>query len=219
MPGSGSGPFPKVTVALSRLSKAPPGGKLSLKVVDGEGLTTAMGLADLLSGPFVQAWQFAAATVPWKDTQSFPKVDAEKLAAIEASAAKAKPARSPTPFVDFLSLSGSRRQSHAAAYAFREIRSDRPRKVKLHTGSDDALRVWLNGKLVQSVLALRSAQADAESAEVELAKGRNRLVVEVCQGIGGWGLYLRIADADGRMLELTDSGELAPVEPIILPAK
>ncbi len=104
----------------------------------------------LLSGPFVKSWRFASHTEPWNRT-SFVKIDAEKLKGIVASAAEAKLVKSPTSLVDFLTRFPEDKQANVAGYAMRTIRSDRARKVKISTGSDDALRVWLNGKVVQRV--------------------------------------------------------------------
>jgi hypothetical protein len=207
-PGRGPGPIRKVTVPLADVRRAPRNGRISLKVIDGEGLTTTTGLTELLAGPYVQQWRFADAFPAWRDARSFVEVDAARLKAIAASAAKAPLRRSKTPFVDFLAVSGSRRSSQVAGYAARTIHADRARKIRLHTGSDDALRMWLNGKLIASVLALRSAQADTEATDAELRKGANVLIVEVSQGLGGWGLILRITDADGTKLELTEAGRL-----------
>jgi hypothetical protein len=204
----------KIAMPLAEVRKRMGAATVSLKVIDGQGLSTSVGLAELMSGPFVQAWRFASITQPWPDPKAFVDVDAEKLKAIEASAASRKLARSPKPFVDFLALSGSRRRSSVAGYAVRTIRCEKPRKVRLHTGSDDALRVWVNGKLITSVLAARGARADSEAHDAELQKGANTLVAEVSQGIGGWGLILRIADADGTKLELKDDGQLVPVKDI-----
>jgi len=212
VPLSGSKAVKEVKLKPADLRKRVRKGEVLLRVLDGEGLGSTVSLKELLAGPFVRAWRFASTFPPWPDAGSFPEMDAGRLRAIEASAAKAKLRRSRSPYVDFLALSGSGRQGRVAAYAVRTIRSDRARKVGIHTGSDDALRMWLNGKLIASVLALRGAQADSETTEVELKKGDNRLVVEVSQGIGGWGLILRITDADGAKLELKDSGELVPVE-------
>ena len=212
-----SAPPTRLAVPLAQLGKAPGGGTLLLKVVDGEGLATHVGEAELFAGPFVQAWRFSPITARWPDTGSFVEADDKRLEAISDAAAKADLARSKMPFVDFLQLSGSRRREQVAAYALRTIRSPQGRKVRIHTGSDDALRVWLNGKLMQSVLALRAAQADAESVEAELARGDNRLLVEVSQAGGGWGLFLRIEDPAGGKLELTDEGELVPVAPLAGP--
>ncbi len=219
VPLSGSKGVKEVRIKPADLRKRIRKGEIVLRALDGEGLGSTVRLKELLAGPFVRAWRFASTFPPWRDAGSFPEVDAGRLRAIEASAAKAKLKRSKSPYVDFLALSGSRRRAHVAGYAMRTIRSDRARKIRIHTGSDDALRMWLNGKLIASVLALRGAQADSETTEAELKKGDNRLVVEVCQGIGGWGLILRITDADGTKLELKDNGELVPVPPAALPAK
>jgi len=202
----------KVAMPLAEIRKRMGKATVSVLVIDGQGLSTSAGLAELMSGPFVRAWRFASITQRWRDPKAFAEVDAKKLKAIEASAASRKLARSPKPLVDFLALSGSRRRSNVAGYAVRTIRCEKARKVKIHTGSDDALRVWVNGKLAGSVLALRGAQADSESHHAELRKGTNTLVAEVSQGGGGWGLILRIADADGTKLELKDDGRLVPVE-------
>jgi len=218
----GIAPLPKtgrpprtLALPLAQLRKAPRGGKLALRVVDGEGLTTHTGLADLLAGPFVQAWRFAKTTVPWRNAKAFVQLDDQQLREIQAAAAKAKLVRSKMPYVDFLALGGTGKHSHVAGYALRTIRCEKARKVRIHTGSDDALRVWLNGRPIQSVLALRGAAADSESVEAELARGDNPLLVEVSQGIGGWGLVLRIEDAAGGKLELTDDGKLLPAEPLM----
>ena len=58
---------------------------------------------------------------------------------------------------------------------------DVARQVRMHTGSDDALRVWVNGRLVTSVLKVRAATPDAEAAIVQLQKGDNTRVAELTQ--------------------------------------
>ena len=60
------------------------------------------------------------------------------------------------------------------------------------------------------MLALRSATPDQESTNAQLNAGENTLVAEVSNGIGGWGLYLRLSDARGADLALSKTGELKP---------
>jgi len=186
--------------------------KIALKIIDDQGLSTGVRIRELLAGPFVQAWRFSPITLPWKNTKSFVEVDAKKLKAIEASAASAKLARSGTRFVDFLPHFPKDKRAYVAGYAVRTIRSEQPRKVKIHTGSDDALRMWLNGKLITQVLKLRPPAPDAETNVAELRAGENRLLIEVSQAGGGWGLFLRLEDASGTKLELKDNGDLVPVD-------
>jgi hypothetical protein len=199
----------QMKLSLADLSKRLDPNRIELKIMDDQGLATRVRLPDLMKGPYVQSWQFASITMPWTDGAAFVSLDAGKLAEVEASAGKAKLVRSRTAFVDFLSLCPGSRKENVAGYALRTIRCDAPRKIKLYTGSDDALRVWLNGKVVVEVLQFRGAVADSEFTAVDLQKGRNNLLVEVSQGAGGWGLYLRLEDADGKRLELKDDGALA----------
>jgi hypothetical protein len=201
----------EASLTLDELAAWVPRGEAHLAVLDGQGNLTRVAVKDLLAGPFVTKWRFADVTVPWPDPNSPPAVDAAKLAEIEASAARAKLASSAGPFVDFAALSGLGNRQRVAGYAMREIRADSARRIRLLTGSDDSLRIWLNGRQVAGVLALRTAAADSEATEVDLRAGVNRLLVEVGQAGGGWGLMLRITDEAGNKLELAADGTLRGV--------
>ena len=80
------------------------------------------------------------------------------------------------------------------AYAVTYIESPEAREVKILTGTDDGVKIWLNGEVVHKKDVYRSASPDADSVSVKLKKGRNTLLVKVHQGMGGWGFYLRIHD-------------------------
>lgn len=200
------------SVPLSLLGKRTGTPNLIVRAADGEGNFADARLTDLLKGPFVQAWHFAPETVPWESYGAFPDVSRERLEQLQAMAASAPLSVSAAAFVDFRRLAPGPRRENVAAYAFRVIRTDTPRRVKLLTGSDDALRVWVNGRLVVEKLVLRSARADEDETLVDLQAGENRLLVEVAQGLGGWGLFLRMEDEAGRPLELRDDGTLSAVD-------
>jgi len=53
---------------------------------------------------------------------------------------------------------------------------------------------------------------DCENCRATLRKGENRLLVEVSNAQGGWGLCLSLEDADGTPLALTDDGSLVRLE-------
>ncbi|MBC7327189.1 hypothetical protein H5T87_03620 [bacterium] len=180
---------------------------VTIRVVDGEGNVFHSGLEELLRGPFIQSWQFSRITVKWQDYNSFPQISLEKLKEIENSARSAPLTRFKTSFIDFTRVFKGENE-HIAGYAFRIIKSEGARRIKILTGSDDSLRIWLNGKLVKEVLALRGAHPDEDTTEVELLTGENRLLVEVDNWEGGWGLLLRLEDEDGKRLILTDDGYL-----------
>jgi hypothetical protein len=66
----------------------------------------------------------------------------------------------------------------------------------------------VNGELVKEVLALRGARRDQDTCIAQLRKGRNLLLVEVANGGGDWGLFLRLEDDKGNDLFLSDEGKL-----------
>jgi alpha-L-rhamnosidase len=80
-----------------------------------------------------------------------------------------------------------------AAYLTTTLVSPDRREVELKFGSDDALKVWLNGKLVLSRLLDRAAQPDQDSARVTLEPGNNRLLAKVVQGHSKWEFYFRMS--------------------------
>ena len=64
-------------------------------------------------------------------------------------------------------------------------------------GSDDGLKVWLNGAVVLSQNVDRGAVADQDMAPIKLKKGPNELLMKVTQGGGGWAVCARIVGTDG----------------------
>ncbi|MBI4605000.1 MAG: hypothetical protein HY721_23815 [Planctomycetes bacterium] len=76
----------------------------------------------------------------------------------------------------------------------------------------------MNGDLVHEVLvhevpAPSLDVVDGDSiGPLELHAGENRLLVEVSNVGGAWGLYLRLEDPEGRKLRLTDEGRLEPLD-------
>ncbi len=78
------------------------------------------------------------------------------------------------------------------AYAAATIHRKTAGKAVLSIGSDDGVRVWLNGKVVHDILIGRGAAKDADLAPVTLKAGANTVLAKVENGSGGWGLYLRI---------------------------
>jgi CubicO group peptidase (beta-lactamase class C family) len=85
----------------------------------------------------------------------------------------------------------------AAAYALCEIVADAAQPALLTFGSDDAIRVWLNGTLVHDNWALRGHTKDDDVVPVQLVKGSNQLLVKVQDMQYGWQFSARIlAPAD-----------------------
>ena len=82
----------------------------------------------------------------------------------------------------------------AVAYAMAYVRSPSDRTARMLVGSDDGVRIWVNGELIHSNPVYRGAAPDQDNVPVTLRKGWNKVLVKVLQGGGGWGFYLRFAD-------------------------
>ena len=81
---------------------------------------------------------------------------------------------------------------NAATYLFRtlEVRDAARRVVSL--GSDDTLRVWLNGDEVLAAEVYRGAAPDQDLLALDLAPGVNHLLLQVVNGGGPSGFYFRL---------------------------
>lgn len=86
---------------------------------------------------------------------------------------------------------------NAFVYLYRAIDAPTAGPLPLDLGSDDSLRVWLNGRLVLHDDVGRVLDVRDSSAVLDLAAGRNHLFVKVGQGGGGWGF--RMAPPRERM--------------------
>ncbi len=87
-----------------------------------------------------------------------------------------------------------RRPTESAAYAHVYVYSPTTRAAKLLLGSDDGIRVWLNGSLVYTNDRYGGWTEDAYEAVVFLQAGWNRLLCKVSQGGGDFRFSARFAD-------------------------
>ncbi len=72
----------------------------------------------------------------------------------------------------------------------------------LKLGSNDRLKVWLNGKLVHVFSQPRAGGPDTDQLPVELKKGKNLLLAKVDNEGGNWWLYARfdkLESIDGKV--------------------
>ena len=72
--------------------------------------------------------------------------------------------------------------------AYGSIALDVPheQETRMYVGSDDAVKVWLNGNLVYHNPIFRGASNYQESFPITLKKGENILLVAVYEGVGKW---------------------------------
>jgi len=90
-----------------------------------------------------------------------------------------------------------RPNEQAIAYGLAYVHSPDDRDATLLVGSDDGVRVWINGEIVHTNPIYRAAEPDLDRVPIRLKKGWNKVLVKDLQGAGGWGFYVRIADPEG----------------------
>jgi putative membrane-bound dehydrogenase-like protein len=74
----------------------------------------------------------------------------------------------------------------------REFESPAEQKATLLLGADDAVKVWINGKLVHTSRDHAAATPAQYTAEVPLQKGTNRVVIKITNGDGAHGLFFTL---------------------------
>jgi len=100
-------------------------------------------------------------------------------------------------FVDFASL--MKPKDWTVAYALCYVHSATSQRAEIRTGTNDAIKMWFNGRLVADYQTAngRWAIVDDDIVPVTLLSGWSTILVKVAQTVGNWGMYLRITDQNG----------------------
>ncbi len=154
---------------------------------------------------FITKWQVIG-PFPWSMADAFsanpigaPDVDLGKTYSVskgDPRAWKAAEAGGANAIVDLTGLFGM--QSNAAAYAYAEINAAEATPIVLRAGSDDGIKIWVNGTVAHEHNIDRGLAVDQDQANAGLVVGKNRILVEITQGGGGWNFCLRLTYPDGR---------------------
>ncbi len=86
------------------------------------------------------------------------------------------------------------------AYLKTNINSAREQKAMLEVGSDDGVKVWVNGKLVHANNAARPVKQADDKVKVDLKQGSNTVLMKITQGGGDWAACARLVDTDGKKI-------------------
>ncbi len=82
----------------------------------------------------------------------------------------------------------------AATYLYRKIVSPTARKTTFSVGSNDAIKIWLNGQVVHDNNAKRGVMADQDKVPVTLRAGDNELLMKVVNYGNAYGFFFRTMD-------------------------
>lgn len=88
-----------------------------------------------------------------------------------------------------------------AAYVRTAVYSEKEQAARLELGSDDGVKVWLNGKVVYANNIARPIVAGSDKANVTLKAGWNTLMLKITQNNQGWEFCAKFTRPDGARLE------------------
>jgi hypothetical protein len=88
---------------------------------------------------------------------------------------------------------------HAVIYATAVVNSPRAGKFTMLLGSDDGVKVWINGQQVWENTKERALAYDSDRFEVELKQGPNTILLKVEQRLGDTGFAARFLDPQDEL--------------------
>ncbi|HAT09226.1 MAG TPA: alpha-glucosidase/alpha-galactosidase [Planctomycetes bacterium] len=97
-------------------------------------------------------------------------------------------------FVDLAGVYGP--QNWCVCWGYAEVESVHAREVVVSCGSDDGIKLWLNGKVVHEHETGRGYSPEADKVTVQLKAGVNRILVKISQHTGGYGFGVSIPPAN-----------------------
>ena len=101
-------------------------------------------------------------------------------------------------YPDFLRLWPTLRPvEDMAGYVAFQVKAPADMAAQAFCGSDDGIKVWINGKVVHDNPAKRGGGMDEDHATAQLKAGWNSVLIKVTQSNGGWDLNSRLATPAG----------------------
>lgn len=87
-------------------------------------------------------------------------------------------------------------KDYVVVYARVTVDADKAMDTRISVGSNDGVRVWLNGELVGDENIGRGASPHQLVIPVKLEQGKNTILLKVSNLGGGWGLMLALDDPE-----------------------
>jgi hypothetical protein len=160
-------------------------------------------------GKFMRKWLFVGPLpIPWAGEGYFPDAEAQRkafdadlpdLARLDR-AVKVGDTHYPWMLLQadqgIIDLTAVSDRWYVIAYARAQVNMPEEKQAVLGIGSDDSVKVWLNGQLVHEHWETvgRGAVADNDRVPVTFKKGPNLLVLKIQNGGGPWGFACRLLE-------------------------
>jgi hypothetical protein len=105
---------------------------------------------------------------------------------------------------------------NSSNYLAKEIEVSADMELPISLGSDDGIKVFLNGQNILSNNIGRGAAPDQEKLVLKLKKGRNILLLKIHNGAGPSGFYFKSGIVQTALPGLTFNDKLAPGSYVLL---
>lgn len=111
-----------------------------------------------------------------------------------------------------------KQEDFVSVYALAEIKAAEKKSVILALGSDDGIRVWLNGKMVHDNWIPRGITVDQDLVPLNLEKGSNQIQLKIQDIEQGWGFCARVlneSDISQQLVSASGRGDLDQIDILI----
>jgi CubicO group peptidase (beta-lactamase class C family) len=108
--------------------------------------------------------------------------------------------------------------NYVVVYALAEINMTEPAKILVGLGSDDGVRMWLNGKEVHRNYIDRGIVVDDDIFEISLNKGSNQLLIKILNSRLDYGFSFRPVSGSvvsDLLLRSTETGDFDNVKTLV----
>ncbi|MDP6599597.1 MAG: carboxypeptidase regulatory-like domain-containing protein, partial [Candidatus Poribacteria bacterium] len=102
--------------------------------------------------------------------------------------------------VNRIGLSQDSDLNYISSYALLIFNAEEERNVTMRVGSDDSVKIWLNGEVVHKNPVDRGAEDFQDEFQADIKDGTNLLLVKVCEHGGEWSMFVGI-DANYEIVD------------------
>lgn len=82
-------------------------------------------------------------------------------------------------------------------YAHSSFHLEQPQTITFKMGSNDGIKVWIDGEVIHRNLVFRDTHVGDDSVEVPLSSGDHEMVIKIVQGTSSWSFGIEALDQKG----------------------
>ena len=98
----------------------------------------------------------------------------------------------------FVDMQTGLRRDYTVGYAWTEFEVPNASEAWLGLGSDDGVKIWLNGELVHDKWIRRPSRLDDDVVPLHLKKGANRMLIKIQNATIDWSFLYRLRVSPGK---------------------